>query len=514
MLVQDILIKSAELFKDEIFIQESTGILTFRELDLLSDKLANKLIQIKSRSTIGIYLKNSIEYFICYFAIIKAGHIAVALNPLNKGPLLRDIIFDSQIKAIFITSDDLEDIEAIQNNKDFNIFVCDKNIKKDNLTNNFFYLYTILNEEKKLNAPNIFLSEQDIALIIYTSGTTGIPKGVCLSHLNLTANMFSIIERIQIKNEDNMLVILPLYFAYGNSLILSHLYNGATLTLNLNSLFPNNIIDDIEKWNCTSLAGVASNFIMLLKRSNLRNRNLSSLRYISFAGEPISDWIIEEFKKIIPKLDIYIMYGQTEATARLTILTPDELILKKDSVGKAIVEVEINIIDNEGCILPPDTFGEIIAKGPNIMNAYWNSPEETALKIKNNTLFTGDMGKLDKDGYLYINGRKDEMMKIGGEKVFPLEIERIIMRHPDVLEVAVIGHKKTELVSIDSYIGLYILAFIKVQNGITKEILHKFCKTQLPYYKIPKDFIIIERLPKTSSGKLKRQELLELIQKK
>ena len=425
MLVHDVLSKSAHLYGDKVFIKSDQRVLTFLDLENKSYNVSRYLSEFPPQSVIGIMLKNSIEYIICYFAIIRGGHIAVPVNPELKGKMLDHMLKDCSFSLLFTDSKSRTNLNEIHPKSKIIEVDCtfsneiDDYVEDDDCISfkealiNYGYSRECIQNNK--------INEEDTTLILYTSGTMGKAKGVCLNHKNLLSNMEAINERIGINSSDNMLVIIPFYYSYGNSLILSHLDKGATLTLNHNSLFPKLILDNLEK--CNSLAGVASNFIMLLKRSNIGNRNLTALRYVTFAGEPISDWIIKELMELFPKLKVFIMYGQTEATARIAILRPEELETKKGAVGKPIKDVIIEIVeivDNNGELLPPGQLGDIVVSGPNIMRGYWNDSNETSQKLKGgNKLITGDYGWLDEAGYLYVKGRKDDMIKVGGRKGIP-----------------------------------------------------------------------------------------------
>ena len=521
MLIPDLLRISAEKYGDKCFANSSEEYLNFNELNYFSDKLATKLRKLGKKITIGILSKNSLQYLISYFAIIKSGNIAVAINPLNKGFELGNIIADSEIKVLFTNNYYLSAILSLDHELTGKITCFNFDEDYEQLKGETCFEIKSFNEainsDSEIaheNAIGFEADENDIVQIIFTSGTKGSPNGVCLTHKNLIANMEQILDRIDINEDDNMLVIIPFYYSYGNSLILSHLFRGARLTINNNSLLPTFILDDLVKKKCTSMAGVASNFILLIKRSKFINMGLPHLRYVTLAGEPIADWIITEMQTM--PIDIYVMYGQTEATARISILKPDELNIKEGSVGRPVKETDLKIVDSDGSILPPNEFGEVIISGLNIMKGYWKDPDSTANKFLNSYLYTGDFGKLDKDGYLYISGRMDEMIKVGGERVFPIEIEKALLRHEKVAEAGVIGIKEiTDDESLSDYIGKTIYAFVVPKEDLEEELteieIFCFCKENLPRYKIPGHIIFANKLPRTATGKLNRNMLAGLV---
>ncbi len=298
-----------------------------------------------------------------------------------------------------------------------------------------------------------------------------------------------------------MIVILPFYYSYGISLITTHIKAGAALVIDNRFLYPNVILDTIEKEGVTGLAGVPSNFAILLRKSALRKYKLSKLRYVTQAGGALAPEMIKEFSGSFPKIKFYVMYGQTEATARLTYLAPELLNEKIGSIGKAIPGVEIDILNENGRKVKAGEIGEIVARGPNVMLGYWNSPEETRTVLRNKGLYTGDLARVDEEGFIYLVSRKKEMIKSGANRISPLEIEEAVCRMPGVLECAAVGVK-------DEILGEAIkLCVVKNGRDISKDDILRFCKRNLSSYKVPKAVELVRSLPKTSTGKVKRAEL-------
>jgi len=233
----------------------------------------------------------------------------------------------------------------------------------------------------------------------------------------------------------------------------------------------------------------------------LRKYKLSKLRYVTQAGGALTPEMIKEFISIFPKIKFYVMYGQTEATARLTYLAPKFLNKKIGSIGKAIPGVKIDILGEDGKKVGIGQIGEIVVRGPNVMLGYWNSPEETKTVLRKKGLYTGDLARLDNDGFLYLVSRKKEMIKSGANRISPFEIEEVVCQMPGVLECAAVGIKCEIL-------GESIKLFV-VKNGtdITDKDIILFCKQNLASYKVPKEVKLVETIPKTSTGKIKRAEL-------
>jgi acyl-CoA synthetase (AMP-forming)/AMP-acid ligase II len=343
--------------------------------------------------------------------------------------------------------------------------------------------------------------EGELASIIYTSGTTGNPKGVMLSHGNLRANAHAIIRSLDLGERDHTLCVLPFYFSYGNSVLHSHLLCGARLTLEDNSAFPRLMLQHMQDGRVSGFAGVPSTYALLLGRHRLEDFDLSHLRYVTQAGGPMPRALLEELRKRLPNVRVFVMYGQTEATARLTCLPPEDLDRKAGSVGVPIDGVEIEV-RKRGRSLPPDSVGEIFVRGPNVMLGYWNDAAATADVLHDGWLRTRDLGYLDGDGYLYLVGRTTDMIKIGAFRVSPQEIEEVIAALEGVEEVAVVAMP-------DDTLGQVAKAFVVPRPGAELSVIgvKAYCRANLASYKVPKAVEFAETLPRTSSGKVQRFKL-------
>jgi len=272
--------------------------------------------------------------------------------------------------------------------------------------------------------------------------------------------------------------------------------------------FPASVLNQMIEEKVTSFAGVPSTYAYLLHRSPLvkyRNK-LDSLRYCSQAGGHMSQQIKDGLRRALPKhADIYIMYGATEAGARLTYLEPDMLKRKIDSIGKAIPNVSIKIMDENDKELSAMQKGEVVASGANIMIGYWNDKVSTDKVLNYNGYHTGDLGYQDEDGYFYVKGRKDNLLKVGGHRVNPQEIEDAIMTTDLVVETAVVG-------KIDELLGTKLISVAVSKNGsiTANDILNK-CARLLPKFKLPSQIIIVRSLPKNANGKIDRGKCLEMV---
>lgn len=340
------------------------------------------------------------------------------------------------------------------------------------------------------------------ATLIYTSGTTGQPKGVVLSHGNLAANVLAVQHTLPIRADDIAICLLPFFYAYGCSVLHTHLTAGATLVLENSFMYPHKVLQRMAAMGATAFYGVPSSYYLLMERDHLQHTDLSRLRYCAQAGGAMDPARIAQFCTLLPHTDFYVMYGQTEACSRLSTLPAAMRAAKPGSVGTALPGVTLSIQDEQGRMLPPGETGEVCAQGPNVMQGYWQAHEDTARTLRAGWLLTGDLGYLDQDGYLYLTGRSREMIKTGAHRVSPLEIEQLINTVPGVSETAAIAVP-------DHLLGEVIRACVLTaspSDALRREILQA-CKARLAPYKIPKQVAFFEAFPRTASGKVQKHLL-------
>src|SRR5690606_36764061 len=319
---------------------------------------------------------------------------------------------------------------------------------------------------------------------------------------NLAANTAAIIEYLGLHCGDRGLCVLPFHFSYGNSMLHTHLAAGATLFIEDNFAFPQVVLRRMQDEAVSGFSGVPSTFALLLGRCRLQDYDLSSLRYITQAGGAMPRPLIQRLRTELPSARLFVMYGQTEATARLTYLDPADLDRELGSVGKPVAGVEIQVCDASGRELPPGEIGEIRSRGPNIRLGYWRDPKATQQVLRDGWMYTGDLGHKDNEGFLYIDGRAVEMIKVGAFSVSQQEGEEVIAALPDVDEVAVTALP-------DELLGQAIMAVIVPRSGKKLNVLQikAHCREHLAAYKVPKVVEFASSLPRTSSGKIQRFKL-------
>jgi len=496
-LIHHFLEHSANEYSEKIAVIQNNQQISYGELNKRVDQVACFLQNhgVQKGERIGILLENSINYIICYYAILKLGAVEVSLNSKVFTDELTYKLQDCQVSVLFFPNKLQKVIRSISSNLPFLKLLIPENDTGD------ISLETIFkNSSTKYKTTSII--DLDLASIVYTSGSTGKPRGVMLSHLNLVHNTRSIIAYLKLTSVDSILVVLPFYYIYGKSLLNTHFYVGGSVIIENRFAYPNTAIKTLKTYRASGFAGVPSNFTFLLNHSTFSKESFPDLRYITQAGGAMAPAITRKLLQLFPDKELFIMYGATEASARLGYLDPKVLPQKIGSIGKAIPNVEMNILDENGKKCPLGKVGEIVVRGSNIMSGYWNAPEETQKVLGKNGYYTGDLAKMDSDGYIYVVGRKKDMIKSGAHRLSAQEIEEIIYQNPLVHEVAVIG-------ILDELLGEAIKAFIVLKND---DLSHRaelplFCKQKLPSFKIPKYYEFVKSLPKNSAGKIMKQQL-------
>ena len=353
-------------------------------------------------------------------------------------------------------------------------------------------------------APRTVLRPDAPALILYTSGSTGRPRGVVQTFRNVDANTRSIVEYLKLGPDDRALVVLPLYYCYGRSVLQTHLFAGGSVFLENRSAFPRVVLETIASEGCTGFAGVPLTYEIIRRQVDVSTIAFSRLRYLTQAGGAMAPETIAWVREAFQPARLFVMYGQTEATARLSYLPPERAEDKKGSIGIPIPGVELQVVDERGVPLAPGETGHLVARGDNVTPGYLDEPEETSAILHDDWLWTGDLARRDADGFFFHRGRSKEILKVGGHRVSPNEIEHVVAEHPDVAEAAVIGVK-------DDLMGEVPAAFVVLRAGRAPAVedVRRFCRDRMPAYKVPASVTFVDALPRNEAGKLLRAALLE-----
>lgn len=449
-----------------------------------------------SGTRVALLMNNSPAYVAAYYGTWFAGGVVVALNAAARANDLLNWLEHCGAEWLVVDSTHPEGAAVLaQSSGKRRVVVTGRSAPGvDGVA-----WESICRDREAQEPPRALPRPEELAAIIYTSGTTGRPKGVMLSHGNLAANTQSILAYLPIRPASRIVNILPFYYAYGNSVMHTHLAAGGCLVLEDNLVYPHRVIERIAAERADGFAGVPATYGVLLGRVRLEEYDLSSLTYVTVAGGAMNPTDIKRLVEKLPRAEVFVMYGQTEATSRLTYLPPERLQGKLGSCGIPIPDVEIEVRAEDGRAARVGVVGEVWVRGPNVMQGYWNDVEATREVVRGGWLRTGDMGARDADGYLYLEGRRNDMIKTGAHRVHPREIEEVIAQIEGVAEVAVIGVD-------DEVLGQVIKAVIRTEPGSSVDAmrLKGHCRNRLASYKIPKYVEFVQELPKTASGKIQR----------
>ncbi|MFZ0930130.1 MAG: class I adenylate-forming enzyme family protein [Syntrophobacteraceae bacterium] len=340
--------------------------------------------------------------------------------------------------------------------------------------------------------------DDDLAALMATSGSTRAPRFVMISHGNLIANTEAIIRSQHLTNEERAMLILPLSYCFGASVFHTHLYQGGGVVFDRRFMFPDKVLGAIGKYDCTTFAGVPTVYNILLRRSNVRSIPMPSLRRFLLAGGAIAPERIREMRAAVPNAKFYVMYGQTEATARIACLDPERLEEKLGSAGPPLDNLTVRIVDEQGLDLPVGVVGEILVKGPSISSGYLDDAEETSRVFCDGWLRTGDLAYRDEDGYLWIEGRKSAFLKIRGVRVSFNEIETLVATLPGVHECVATAAPHVEA-------GEALALWVVPEQGV--ENIAELVRRSLPVHWTCESINTVPEIPKTSHGKIFRSSL-------
>ncbi|MFW9767189.1 MAG: class I adenylate-forming enzyme family protein [Candidatus Thorarchaeota archaeon] len=492
-IVNDLFEKSKDMQKIALFADDQT--ITYPELYANIQSVSAKLIDLghKPNDKILLISDNSFFWVSTYFGTMGAELVSVPLHHSVSEEHLDFVVETCEIKTAFVQKRYLKKVRKYN----FDNIITDEEDIEDST-----FFGSIPRKEFEFRDPD---AKSTLAVILFTSGSTGKPKGVMLSHHNIHWNTSSIVEYLELTDKDRMMVVLPFSYCYGASWLHSLTKVGGQNVLNNRFMFPGKVLDEMVEKKCTGFAGVPSTFQILLRRSPLKKMKFPDLRFVAQAGGKLTNPFIIELVETLPTTDIFIMYGQTEATARLSYLPPKLLESKLGSCGKGIPRTTLEVLKEDGTPVGPGEIGEIVASGGNIMMGYWKDPEGTAKTLRDGKLYTGDIATVDEEGFIFVVDRQKEIIKSGGHRISPREIEATIAKLPNVVEVGVIGVP-------DDLMGEAVKAYVVLHedSSLTEKEIVEHCRKNLPSFKVPKHIKFLDTLPKNESEKVMMAELKEL----
>ena len=504
--------------------------ISYREMNAITDQLAAGLasLGVKKGDRVGIFIPNTPQFVMAYFAILKLGGIVVAVNPLYSAREIEHQVNDAGIELMLVMSNFYNLIKQVQPKTKIKTLVV-SNIK-ETLPPVLAFLFTLTKEKKdgfrvELSAGDIWLQDllskfkpedrpkvdvtpDDVGLFQYSGGTTGISKGAIAMHRNLVANALQI--RLWMVNAEDgkevVLMAIPLFHVYGMVAgMLFAIYCGASMVMVPNPRDLKDVLDNIQKYRATIFPGVPTLYNAINNHPDVLagKYNLTTIKACISGSAPLMRDTKEKFESLTGGV-VFEGYGLSEAPTA-THCNPLLGENRTGSIGLPLPDVDVRIIslDDEVTVLPAGEVGELVVKGPQVFKGYHNMPTETANTLREGWLYTGDIARMDEDGYFYIVDRKKELIKPGGYQVWPREVEEVISDNPKVLEVGVAGIP-------DPYRGETVKAWVVIKSGqtLTEEDVRDWCKERLAKFKVPTHVEFRDELPKTTVGKILRRELV------
>jgi len=498
--IGNILTKSAHEFPDKVAIICDGKQVKYRELNSRVNQLTHGFLYsgIGKNSRIAILMYNSVELVEIYFALAKAGITGIPLNFRLTVPELYYIIEDSDATTLIIGEEFESTLDQLRPrlSKAKHFITVGKEPQK---VEEFYNLY----HNQSNREPDIKVKAEDESFIIYTSGTTGKPKGVILTHKNHIWNTINYTIAYQMEESDVELALTPMFHSSTMGRIFAYIFTGATF-ITSKRFDPVQAMELITKCKVTSITQTPTMYAALLNLKDKDCYHTDTVKRIVTGAAPASPEMKGEIAQLFPRAGVFDLYGLTEASPGVTILKPNSPPDKIASVGKPMMSVKIKIVGENGRELPSGETGEIVCRGPNVMKGYYNNSASTKEVLREGWLYTGDVGIIDRNGYLYLTGRKKELIVSGGDNIYPAEIETVLHRHPLILEAAVIGVP-------DEYWGESVKAIVVTKSGkaIDEQEVIEYCKSRLASYKKPKSVDFIDALPKNAAGKVMKDELLK-----
>ena len=507
--LHEYLAAAALRFPDQVALVTGQRRVRYRELWSETQALANWLLSvgITPGDRVVILASNGATAVVAFWAVLSCGAVAVMVHPATKREKLLWLLADSGAAAL-VSEETLAPVfaPAIASSPDI------KHVVVAGLPP------AMLGNAVALDAAIAYGSSaprtlplpgpNDVAALIYTSGSTGEPKAVMLSHRNMVAATLSISSYLELTSNDVVVCVLPLSFDYGLYQMILCVSVGARLVLERSFDLPGQVLNRIAAESITVLPGVPTLFAMLARIPDLGRWDLSSIRTVTSTASALGPTQIDWLRNTFPSARVFSMYGLTECK-RCTYLPPADLARKPGSVGISIPGNEIWLVDADDHVLGPNAVGELVVRGPTVMAGYWRRPAETARRLRagpipgERVLYTGDLCRMDDEGYLYFVRRMDDVIKSRGEKVAPAEVESALRSIPGVLQAAVVGVP-------DETLGEAVKAFVVLERGIalTPGALGAACRELLEPLLVPRQIAIVPELPRTANGKIEKGSLV------
>lgn len=474
--------------------------LTFRQFDDTVNRIASGLAEhgVRRGDHIAVLLGVQLEFPLSFFALMKLGAIVVPLNTRFKGEELAYEINDSESKILIVDEEYWPFIDSVKDQ----LKTVEKTFFNGSRPPEGTLPFSGLRENRNDGFPRAALSESDDAAIMYTSGTTGKPKGAMLQHRGFVMTAMLVSDFIRFKPEDRMICCIPLFHITGLSCLMLPTILSGVACVYMKQFKTKELLETVAREKVTQYMGVINVIWLMINHPDFHSYDFSSFRTALFGGSPATEEMVRGIFNKLPHLQISVGYGLTECFAIVTSTPYEDALRKIKAVGKCLPTMNIKIVDDEEHEVPTGAIGELVFKGAKTFRGYWKRPEATNATIVNGWVHTGDIGKIDEEGFVYVLDRKKDMINRGGEKIYSLEVENVIFDNPKVLEVAVVGVP-------DPVMGEAVKACVALKPGdcATEMEIQQFCAERIADYKVPKFVEFLDCLPRNPAGKVSKSEL-------
>jgi amino acid adenylation domain-containing protein len=508
--VERFLEDSARRAPDKIALISGSRRYTYRELDEAAARAGDLMRShgLRRGDRVVICLDSSAAAVIAVFATLKAGAVFVPVHPSCKGKKLEYLLNDCHAAMVVCDGRRLRVLASLWDTTPalHTILVVGGDLQAAGSGKNVIAFESVVPGKRPATAQCGI--DLDLAALVYTSGSTGQSKGVMLTHLNMVSAATSITTYLENTESDIILNVLPLSFDYGLYQVLMAFKVRATVVLEASFAYPQAVLETLVRERVTGLP-IVPTMAALLLRMDLRRHDFSALRYITNTGAALPVQHVRELRTLLPAVRLYLMYGLTECK-RVSYLPPDQVDVRPESVGRGMPNTEVYLVDEQGTRLDSGV-GELVIRGSNVMKGYWNMPAESARVLKpgplpdERVLYSGDIFRMDDDGYLYFVGRKDDIIKTRGEKVSPREVENVIHAMDGVDQAVVVGVP-------DPVLGQSVKALVTLRSdaSLSANDVRRHCATHLEEFMVPSVVEFLPSMPTTSNGKVDRQLLQKL----
>ena len=456
---------------------------------------------LRAGQTVAMAMPNCIEFFFAYWAVINARGVVVPVNIRLKPEGMTHVIGTSDAEILIVHEENWPIVsEALSQCPNIR-HVISVGFEEEQTTP----IEPMLNGEPD-DRPPAEVGQDDLAIIMHTSGTTGVPKGAMMTHENIIFNIKNSIIAHGMRHEDVHMLVAPMFHCTAlYSMLPGSAYLGSTIVI---APRPDvrELADLIERHRITTFIGVPTLFYFLVNLKDLDERDLSSLRYIAYAGSPMPPQTIGRLQEKFPNVELHNFFGLTETLSVTHVLPSVDAAERAESIGKALPDVGQRILDDDGSEVAVGEVGELCLHRSNVVSGYWKLPDKLEEAMCGDWFRTGDYALVDEDGFVYLRGRKKDMIIVGGENVYALEVETVILSHPDVLEVAVVGVPAT---GIRAYLGEMVKAVVAPKEGkeLAERDIKRHCSERLTSYQMPQIVEFIDKLPRNPAGKVLKREL-------